>query len=468
MSSLAPPSPPGLLRRRLPLVLLASLILSSLLLSFVDLRDSPDDARFLQGGDSHEYLSLAENLDDGSGYLITEGGTFQGTTPTSYRTPGYPLAILALRQFVEADMLILAIVAYQNLLLAFLPLLFYSITLAATENRTCALSAAVLSLLFFPFRFLANAVLPDFLGLFLLLAALASLLSHLHRRSMAKLLAFSMLLGLAVIVKQNLVTALALLVFPLPRMLSRRQLLAAASLPLLLVSAWMVRNSSVHHAFPVFATNGGFNFFVGSHPGFHVDGRNITDFNHAMRDLMAEGLSEVEAERELYRRGWGNVRDAGAARSLWRVLSKLRVVLRDYFPPVTNEALFLLLPLALVSSRRRLLVPFVLAYHVFLLILDPSFELQAWTVYLGFNLDVTALHGLGLLGLALAVPGNRGFQLLASTYVLLLLPALIFIPLDRVTIVADAVLLVAYAAAPALLLKNGIGISPDGMSRPVS
>ena len=71
-------------------------------------------------------------------------------------------------------------------------------------------------------------------------------------------------------------------------------------------------------------------------------------------------------------------------------------------------------------------------------------------------IDIVALKVVAGLALYFFVrEGRRGFQFLLLLYVLIILPGLVFIPVDRVTYMADSLLIPAFAASPLMLRDLG-------------
>jgi hypothetical protein len=399
--------------------------------------------------DAPDYVSIARNLEAGNGYLITDGATFASDTPTAYRTPGYPLLLLVMLELFGDPGFIVATYVLQNILLASLPLLFFTIAFHVVEHPEYSLFAAVAAFFYVPFRFLASVTQPEFVALWCLLVAFALLLGHLRSPSTRKVLAFSILFGVAILVRQSLVPGLLVFAYPLPRLLDRRRLLMAMSVPLLLISAWVVRNAVVLDGFPVFATNGGLNFYHGQHPQVDANLAHRGPYLMRMRELMAEGLTEVEADRQLFKEGREFAWERGFGGHVGRALEKLWVTFGDRMPQYSNELFYLLLPMAVIAARRRvwvtILVAAQLAYGWFVY----GFHTDLRALYYLFALDVLVVHLVGLVVLfALVVAGNSAARILAVFYFPLVLQAVVFVPLDRNNFVCDFVLVVAYGLTP--------------------
>ena len=436
-------------------IILILLVIFSFLLSYDEIKVVENDREYI-AIDALEYLSLAENLDRGNGYKITVGATFESEKETSYRTPGYPFFIYAMRKIFGDQNYISAVILYQHFLLGFLPLLFYYLTLLIGNRRKYALFAAIITTLFFPFRYLANIVHPDFLGLFCLLVSICFLLSHLKRKNIFKLLLFSFFLMSAIMTKQNLISLCVLFIFPLPKFLKRKEYLVTLIFPFLFISTWVVRNVLVQREFPVFVSNGGFNFYIANNPELKTDLSNITQFNGTMKQLMKNGLSEVEADRELYRQGFANMKKNGFPWQVKRILKKIGVTFRDYYPPARNEIFFLLLPFVLVMPQKKYPLIFLILYQFIHSIISYQPHISLSGFFHANLMDITSLNFIGLASLFLLLwfirPG-QGIRMLAAVYLLILAPVFVFIPLDRLTIMTDFVLIIAYSLSPFVLGK---------------
>jgi len=430
---------------------LALLVGLSLLISYSELKSVSDDSIFLSS-DSWDYLSIAQNLHHGNGYKITKGTTLVSQEPTSYRTPGYPAFILAFMKVFGEEKAVTATILYQHFLLALFPLLFYAVSLSIDRDRNAALLAAVMAFLFYPFRALASVIHPELLATFLLMTAAWLLFSYLGKNGTLRILAFSLLLAAAVMVKQNLVALGLVFVFPLPRLAGRWHCLASLGLFVLVISGWVARNYFVQGRFPVFTTNGGLNFFLANNPDVRVDSSNKGQYDGAMNDLMASGSSETAADGKLYRMGFSLARQNGPWWQLKRIAAKAVISSRDYLPPVRNEIFFLLLPFALAAERRRLLLGSLLLFQAVYGVAAhmPAFSLAG--LHFANSLDVTAVHVIGALALLLLV-GRHDFKAgcLLLLYVLTQILGLVYIPIDREAVIADSMLILAYALSPEAL-----------------
>jgi 4-amino-4-deoxy-L-arabinose transferase-like glycosyltransferase len=100
-----------------------------------------------------------------------------------------------------------------------------------------------------------------------------------------------------------------------PRFRTVAVLLASAAV---VIAPWTIRNWTCFHKFCLVSANGGFNFYMGNHPGTgnEVDLAVIAPLDERLHGELARA-DEIERERIFYREGlrWirENPRDAGAA-----------------------------------------------------------------------------------------------------------------------------------------------------------
>ncbi len=430
-------------------VVLFGLAVASLALSAVEIT-RVDPSLLGQLYDGREYVSLARNLLTGNGYLITDGTTFTSDLPTAYRTPGYPWLLALLGWTFGPGRMVAAVIWLQALALALAPALFFRLGRGLGLGGAAALGAAAASFLFLPLRYLSMLVQPELLATLVLVVAVERLLVHLGTRSVGSVVAFAACLAGAILLKQNLVVALVLFAIPLPFLLRRRAWLLAAAVVAGIVAPWIVRNAVVVGA-PVLTTNGGVNFYLGWNPRVPVDLDGLAGHGQVIRQLLEGGKSELDADRELYRRGWEELQSQPLPELIHRAIAKAGILQRDYFPSTHNELFYLLLPVAL-ATRRRLAVAVLLAAQLVVGFLVHPVEIGLRGLYYASLVDALALKTLGILALYyFAREGRSGYRVTLVLYVSLLLPGLVFIPVDRVTYMADALLLPAWAASPEML-----------------
>jgi hypothetical protein len=444
------PSRASKLAAMVPVLCLLGLIVFNLYMSLKEISSIQSENQFLRM-DAREYVSLANNLFEGKGYRVSAGIC---VTPggTAFRTPGYPIFLMMFRWLYGKDKFLMAVILYQNLFFCLLPLIFYRLTFHVCGSRQLALFSAFLSAFFEPLRVMANIIHPEFLAFFLLLTAWLALFSYLAKKHACTLLAFSLFLALAIMVKQNLLLVMLVFLFPLPLMLKRKEYAVALLFPVLIFSAWIVRNKVVLHEFPVFSTITGYNFYVANNPAVRMDLGNITDYKNIMNDLLRQGLSEVEADRRLWQMGSVFFRENGFAWHVSRMKERFVAAFRDYYPAAKNGIFYLFLPFVfLLKKRRRALAALVVLQFAFALFVY-RLRFSIYALSIAAVLDVTALSffGVGSL-LILAWKRNLKALLVLLTYGLIMAPLLLLVPSDRHKVICDAFLIVGYALAPMVL-----------------
>jgi hypothetical protein len=404
--------------------------------------------------DGREYISLASNLLTGHGYLITEGTTFISDDPTAYRTPGYPWLLVLVAKVAGLDHLVSATILFQAVILAAVPALFFLLSRRLGLGVGAALGAAGFAFLFLPLRYLSMLIQPELIAVVLLLLAVERLLAHLETGSMASAVGSATCLAGAILFKQNLIVVLILFAYPLSRWLKRSAWVVMATIVVVVISPWMVRNAVIVGA-PVVSTNGGINFYLGNNPQVPVNLDRLADHGQVVRTLMEEGRSELEADRELYRRGWRLFTSQSVWQRLQRLVAKVGVMARDYFPITHNEVFFMLLPIVLAWGRAAPLTLLLVAQLVVGFVVHPV-EISPRGFYYANLVDILVLKVYGVLALYyFSREGRRGFQLLLLLYILVLLPGVFFIPVDRITYMADSLLIPAFAASPVMLRSIG-------------
>ncbi len=449
----------GTVHRTATWAVLVALAVASFALSFSELvRAQPSVLADLFDG--REYLSLATNLMTGKGYRVTDGPMYFSDEVTSYRTPGYPWILVGVAKIWGAERLVMATLVLQALVLAAFPALLWLTCSRLSLPPPLALTGALVGFLSLPLRFLSMLIQPELIGAALFLASLALLIWHLRSRSLISAIGCAALLATAILLRQNFVLILALFVFPLPRWLRLRSWLVSAGAVTLILAPWVVRNAVVHHRFPVFVTNGGVNFYLGNSPHIPVDLVGLPHHGRVMRELVLSGLSEVEADRELYRRGWKAFSAQPISWQVKRIFEKIAMCQRDYFPLIHNELFYLLLPFAIAWRKRVVLGGLIAVQFVVSVLIHPvAFNLSG--LYYASLVDVVSLKTVGPVALYyFARSGSRGFQLLAMSYLCLLVPEVVYFAADRATYIADALLIPAFAAPPAMVRELAAKFAP--------
>jgi 4-amino-4-deoxy-L-arabinose transferase-like glycosyltransferase len=240
--------------------------------------------------DEREYLTLADNLVDHGAY------TRDGTQPTAYRPPGYPVALAALR-WLGADLTVLRLLNFA--LLSLTVVAVYALARELGGRTAGAIGALVVGA--YPFYlYLAGTLYPQTLAMLLLVAGLLALARAPHvsgRRQAALAAAGGLAFGyLAVTVPTFIWSFVAVLVWLGIRHRAVAAKLVAIALPaaLALPVAWTVRNAIELDALVPIATNNGYQLLLGNNenatPGSGVD---VDISSHRP----AQNLDEVESNR---------------------------------------------------------------------------------------------------------------------------------------------------------------------------
>jgi hypothetical protein len=299
---------------------------------------------------------------------------------------------------------------------------------------------------------MANIIHPEFLAFFLLLLALAFLFSYLAVKQTYKLLAFSLFLAAAIMVKQNLLLVMLIFLFPLPLMFKKKEYIIALIFPVLIFSAWIIRNNIVLHKFPVFSTITGYNIYVANNPNIHMDLRNITEYKNLMNDLLKQGMGEVEADRHLWKMGIAFFKENGLIWQVSRMKERINAVFRNYYPAAKNGIFYWLLPFVFLMKKRRRAVFILIVLQIIFALFIYRLQFSIYDLSIAAVLDITSLSLFGLSALfVLAWKKNRKALLVLLIYMLIMLPMILLVPSDRHKVICDAFLIIGYALTPMVL-----------------
>ncbi len=450
-------------RRRWPLLVggLALLTHAAFFLLREDLPPSPDE---------REYLALGAALAEEGSLRLPDGDAAR-------RPPLYPALLAAVRRWQGPEAWPHAVLAVQSVLSWAATLLLALLAERLGGPRAAALAGTVAAL-YSPFRFLQMSFLAETLLILLLTAAVYAYVAAAAPPlrtgpRLAALGGVSALLGLAALTRPN---ALLLLLPPLADTLARPgaarlRLARAAALTLPAVLGllpWMLRNDRAVGRFTL-STTAGLNFYLGHNPDYAAEpglgGR--TDYAAYAR-LRAAGLSEAEADRELWRRGLAFLAE-NPGETARNAVRKAGVWFRPTVPQ--HGPVSLLLALATVAAaataarreggldpRRRK------AYRALLAALAATAAVTAYSVYetglpLTTPLYVVPLGAVGLL--RFRDPGRvRG--LLIGLVLSQLAAAVVFIPLERIRWAVDGLFIVGLAVWAADLGAWFRGPAADG------
>jgi 4-amino-4-deoxy-L-arabinose transferase-like glycosyltransferase len=272
--------------------------------------------------DAAGYLDQATRLAEGEGFVTPEG------RPASYRSPGYPFLLsLFLRVLDEHYYLIFA---FQALLSVLTCLLIYS--LAGRCYPGCRKQVIfLLSLLYLPFAYYAQALLAETVFVFLFLSSLWLLILSM-KENRRLLLPAGIAAGLAALTKPFFVLILILL--PLWPFLARKEhrrilwkkIFLFVLFALLTISPWTIRNYiRLDKTFLLISSQAPASFWVGLHPS--GEGFGFSNWEEAERRKRAEEKRGIE-------QGWSSFFVQDSLRTIKREplrVLKLSVVKFFYF-----------------------------------------------------------------------------------------------------------------------------------------
>lgn len=241
--------------------------------------------------DEAEYLRLARNLVDSGHY------TLDGSTPTAYRPPAYPLMlaagmklglpVVALRMANTATLLVCIALLYRLIL------------------RTSATQAkiAVLMVMAYPvLLYTANTFYPQIPSACLLLAVVLTLFSA-PMPGARRFLFSGILLGIAILLVPTFIFTLLFTPLFFAGHLRRREWIrSTASMAvgaLLVLSPWIARNAMVFGRFIPISTNNGISLLTGNNE--EATPNSGVTVGLARHLLATKDLPEIEAD-EYYRR----------------------------------------------------------------------------------------------------------------------------------------------------------------------
>ncbi len=250
-------------------------------------------------GDAGEYDWIASNLVQGKGFR-SHGGARR-----SFRPPLYPLFLAAVYRIFGRNLT--AVRAVQAVLGAFACVISASIGDRLFGHRVAILTGVGTAL--HPLLIYFGAwIITDtlFIALFCLLILWA--LSTAERPTWGRIVVLGTLLGLATLTRPQVILILPLLMMwfslvaggtPKDRLVHVLLLAVFTALPLV---PWTVRNYRIHDGWVFVSTQGGYTFYSANNPdafGGHVPGF----------PPLLYGLSEIESDREYYRRGFQWIRE---------------------------------------------------------------------------------------------------------------------------------------------------------------
>ena len=403
-------------------------------------------------GDAAEYDRLAVNLVSGQGFALGESAeTFR---PTARRMPLYPLFLAGLYTMVGSDEGWVVVPIVQAVLMACSVALVIALA-RRFFGEASALWSGVLLCLYQTNLALPGELLSENLYLTLLLLTVFLFSWKGTGRPAVHVGAFAVL-GLMILTRANalaLVPVAYVWVWRVTKAPWRRRTMLLCTLCLgAVLTPWWVRNAVVFNSFIPLSTNGGWNFYLGHNEQYrHAPGlASGTDYG-IFDALVAEGRSEVEADRELYHRGlafaWTHPLETAG-----NVVRKVRVLFSTYWQ--FNWTMLILaaagMGICCLASR-----PVAGSRAVSAGLLLTGGAAAAWTVQLmhmqfaGLGVTFEWIGPAAVLGMLVAFRRSGSHWLLLAVYLAQVAVALVFIPLVRIRWSVDAMAIMYAAVAVA-------------------
>ncbi len=360
-SSPAPPAP-GRTGPDRELVVLAALCLLAFLvrLAYV-LTLEPRSYWF----DGENYSRLAQGLVEHGSYLTPKG------RPTAYWPPGYPLFLATIYRFFGAD--ILAVRVAQCLLGAGTVAVVHGIARRVLDSagaRLAALATAVYPL----YVYSTGADMPVTLQVALIAGGVLLALVAVERDSVAAAAGAGLLGAWATLVAASALPAFVLVALWMawrrsdaPRRGHGRSLRLALAclLPIVVVlGTWVARNQRAFGHPVLVSTNGGYNLWLGNHPGVRASTGNrdeVAGMEEEARSVWDLPGNEATRDSAFNRRALGYIA-ADVPRFLRLSLDKSLELWALYPRPMTDDRPRLGLERLASLLSYGLLLPFALAW----------------------------------------------------------------------------------------------------------
>lgn len=302
--------------------------------------------------DEKEYIALAKSLADEGRFVLPSGDA-------ATRMPLYP-ALLSLVYRTQEPKYWKSAVDVLQAVLGVLSAIGLACIAARLADWRAGLVAGLAATFYAPILYVEGKLLTETLALLLLVLALWLYIAHCMSRAerIEQRLApwgVSLFLGLAVLTRANallLIVPFVIHAFVRAPAGPRRSVrIVALLLPAaLIVGGWMARNQAVVGKFTL-STIGGLNFYLGHNPHYAED----PGLGHAEYDKFNEmrkgGLSEAEADDQLYADGWAFVK-SHPGEVVANVFRKIVV----WFTPTTESfgpSLVMLVAAVLIASMFR-------------------------------------------------------------------------------------------------------------------
>jgi 4-amino-4-deoxy-L-arabinose transferase-like glycosyltransferase len=387
-------------------------------------------------GDSEDYYLFAGNL--------CHEGVFSGDRegpprPSAFRPPLFPAMLSVLMKTVgyegflaKARILQLAIFAASVVVVFILARLMFGLHTAVL--------AGVLLALYFPLVFSTTQLTTEPIAMLLLASCLVAF--QLWRRDgrTAMLAVSGFLLGLGALARPNLLFVLpvfAVLILVRRRVESVSQRLVVVAMLVLstmvCILPWTARNAVQLGGFSLVSTNGGLNFYLGHVPDFDPTlAAPGTDYG-IYRRLRDQGLSEIEADRRLYRMGVEFMvsHPVDELRNIW---IKSRALMKNYAEFLHPWPLWPLAIAAYLLARLRKwqLVALVVLIIGVTLALTAGSRQQPGDLLMLFAASWTLFWPLAVLGIGLARKRGEALGLLLPVWLSAVAAGILYIPLARI------------------------------------
>lgn len=239
------------------------------------------------GGDTREYVEIAQNIVAGDGYTFAH-------EPTAFRAPLYPVFISILMRVLPVHWPILLRILQ---LAACIATAMIGGELAARWfGKIYALPAAAMILAFPTMLFFSGEILTECFAAFLVLASLLALDSTLRNKELLPAAALGALAGLAALQRFNAlplipVVALAILLFGGKARFFWKQSAMAAIAATIVLTPWVIHNEIAFHGRASYSTHGGFAAVEGM---IMPLGRTQPGETTAIKDALGWGNWDVE------------------------------------------------------------------------------------------------------------------------------------------------------------------------------
>ncbi|MBI4321983.1 MAG: glycosyltransferase family 39 protein [Chloroflexi bacterium] len=233
-----------------------------------------------------EYGITARNLAEGRGFI--GGAWFGPEAPTALNAPAYVVLLAASMKYFGAQAY-LALEIAQALLSALLPLLIHRLARLLFDRRVAFISFLV-AVAYPPFIYFPKQISPAVLTTLAAVLAVLSILELARRRGLVSSLLIGLVLGLVALIEPiGVIMAIGVGAL-LRRSLSFRSVALAATVALLVVLPWEIRNYVEFGAVVPIKTSFGLNLWFGNNP--YATGYLFTADGRPMAAVLDPGLAE--------------------------------------------------------------------------------------------------------------------------------------------------------------------------------